>query len=146
MWLFSRYQIAQSNLACGAGLLAAGPSSGGDSGYASVDALVALTILASTLILSFSAMAVTQRLAATALENRRANTMLSYLAQSAPVVVGASSGQDRQFDWRIDVTRAVDVTPKAPPTCAVLVHLVGRSTHRRYALSSLQLCAPTPVR
>lgn len=78
-----------------------------EAGYAAVDALVALMILASTLICAVSAAHTSRTTAEVALEFRKANELAAYLLESSPDASGATSGQLDGFNWTRDVAEPV---------------------------------------
>ena len=110
-------------------------------GYASVDALVALSLLAVTIALSMVALTTAKRAAATAVEHRQAAGLLRYLAITSPPVVGHTGGSSGGFGWTVTVAAVPSSAPKAPATCSVRVDLMNRQSRRRYDLSTLELCA-----
>jgi len=112
-----------------------------DGGFASVDALVALTLLTITIALSMAALATAKRAATTAVEHRQATSLLRYLALTSQPVIGRTDGVTGAFGWSVTVAAASPPAPKAPPTCSVQVGLINRQTKRHYNLSTLELCA-----
>ncbi len=72
-----------------------------DAGFVSVDAMVALTILATTVVLALGATKTATRLTAAAAEMRQAEVELRYLLDTAPRTPGVSSGQGAHFSWRM---------------------------------------------
>jgi len=80
----------------------------GSAGFAAVDALVALTVLASTLILALGAASSAQRAVAAALETRRAEQLLGFLMSLPKVSPGIWTGADHGIAWTLRVTPAAD--------------------------------------
>jgi hypothetical protein len=78
-----------------------GPGRGQD-GFAVVDALVAVTILSSSLALSLMAAQVGGRASRSAAETRDAEMLLRERLESTAGQSGVWSGRDRGLDWRIE--------------------------------------------
>lgn len=78
-----------------------------EAGYAAVDALVALMILASTLICAVSAAHTSRTTAEIALEFRRANELTAYLLETSPDTPGETAGQLDGFSWTRGVAEPV---------------------------------------
>ena len=70
-------------------------------GFALVDALVALTIFATTLTLALGAETVGRKLAASAQGTRAAAAMLDYLIGQPLGSLGEKSGSDHDLTWRV---------------------------------------------
>ncbi len=116
---------------------------GNDAGFAAVDALVALTILAVTFSLAFDAVNSARRLAVASVEIRKAHALLEYLVDAGPRGVGLSWGRSDGFDWRLQTTlKAID--PHAPSVrmCSRAAAAVGVRSRRRFVLSTLEFCKP----
>lgn len=110
----------------------------GSDGFAAVDALVALTILAATIALSLEAATNAAHAAAAADEVRRADTLLQYLLQSRQT---GEAGHSDRFTW------SVDVTPLAAPQAGHALELCRHAAEareprsgRRYTLATLAIC------
>jgi hypothetical protein len=113
-----------------------------DDGYAAVDAMVALTILSTTLILAISAASVAARDAAGADEMRRASDLMAYLIDSRGDEPGPTSGRADGFDWSLSIQSPASSTlDLALQTCARSVALTAVSSGRHYELKSGRLCA-----
>jgi len=112
----------------------------GQSGFAAVDAITALAILATTIALSISALSVGRRAAMSAAETEQAQTsMLALLDQSVPAE-GVSSGSLSDFDWSIAATPTErSLTPVS--VCRVDVSLRSRISGRRYRFFSHKVCS-----
>ena len=109
-------------------------------GYAAVDALVALTIISLTVILSLSAFQQAGRAARAAAEVQAAKLLLARLADAEPKALDGSSGRTPAFDW------VVQTQPTGAQAlvevCRRAVDLVSRDGRRRYALTTLVTCPP----
>lgn len=107
-------------------------------GFAAVDALVALTILATTIALSLEAATTAAQAAAAANEVRQANTLLQYLLQSR---ASDDAGRSEQFAWRVEV-KASDAAQAGSPfqLCRHAAVARGRRSGRSYALVTLTAC------
>lgn len=113
----------------------------GDGGYAAVDALVALLILSSTLIMSFQALQQAGRTANAAGEARRAQTLLVYLLETSPRVLEPREGEVEGFSWRVEM----DATGAERPieVCRRSATLHARTSGRTYAAATLETCPVT---
>jgi len=85
-----------------AGLVRTQPAGDGASdGYAAVDAMVALVILAMTITFALGAAQAARRAAVVAEETRRAVQLLRYLVDEAPLTTTIQSGVANGFTWRV---------------------------------------------
>ena len=84
-----------------------------DSGFAAVDALVALMILAITITLSLRAVETAKRAATSADEMRQATQVMRGLLEAPLAKRGVQTGQTAAFDWRLE-TRTGASAPGAP--------------------------------
>ncbi len=111
-------------------------------GFAAVDALVALTILASAISLTIEAVGSARRAAQAALETERAKGLLEQLLESGQGGAGVRTGRSDGFDWRLEVAFA-PADPRAPALvmCTRKARLTGVRSRRGYALSALDFCA-----
>lgn len=77
-------------------------------GFALVEAVVALGIVAAILGITFEAVAAGRRAMASAEERRtamlQAQSLQSQLGATIPLVAGTSSGQSGDFDWRVEIS------------------------------------------
>lgn len=110
-----------------------------EDGYAAVDALVALMILASTLVCAISATHSSRAAADMALEIRRANELAGYLLEVSPTTPGETVGQAEGFDWRRIVGEPVD-TFGASAICERRVVLTGVRDKRRFETRTNAVC------
>ena len=109
-------------------------------GFAAVDALVALTILSTTLILSLGAAETARRASVSAAETRQASELLHYLIDATPGRIGAASGRASGFDWRVDVRVSAAAHGPVLQLCDRSARLTSRQSGRRYALASARIC------
>lgn len=110
-------------------------------GYAVIDAVVGLSILAATLILAFGAVGTAGRLAAAAAEARHANVLLRFLIDSSTGTIGVVTGRDEMFDWKVENRPAANpATGRGLSLCARQGELVSRRSGRRYALATQASC------
>jgi hypothetical protein len=89
-----------SRLARGLRIVGETPAEDACAGFAAIDALVALTILAATLSLSLEAGLTARRAAARAAEIQSADTLLRSLIDRG--TVGDEAGRTAQFAWRVE--------------------------------------------
>lgn len=111
----------------------------GEAGYAAVDALVALMILASTLVCAVSASHGSRLAADAALELRRANELTAYLLETSPTTPGETSGQADGFAWTRTVSQPVD-TFGPGAVCERSIELIGLRDQRRYSAKTNAIC------
>jgi hypothetical protein len=111
-----------------------------NSGYAAVDALIALLILSLTIILSLEAFQVAARTARMAAEAEAARTLLARLIDGEPKDLSGSAGTTTGFAWtvRTEPTASnalIDV-------CRRAANLVARRSGRHYGTVTLVTCPP----
>ncbi|MDR3511017.1 MAG: hypothetical protein P4L73_05245 [Caulobacteraceae bacterium] len=117
--------------------------SAGEEGFAAVDALVALTLLAMTLALTIVAAQTAQKLAARALETRRADTLLRYVLSSGPHVMGSESGEVAGFHWTLTTAPSlIAAGASAPPLCTRIVSARAGGAGRLYQMATSEVCPP----
>lgn len=118
-----------------------------DAGFAAVDALVALMILAATITLSLRAVGTARRAAFGADEMRQATQMLRGLLDTPVTRPGALAGQTPFFLWRVE-TRAGVAIPGATGAliCARSASVTSRRDGRRYTLAGAEICPPDLAR
>ena len=109
-------------------------------GYAAVDALVALMILASTLVCAVSATHGSRMVADAALELRKANDLASYLLETSPKTPSETTGAADGFTWTRTVADPVDIYG-AGAICERRVVLIGRRDKRRFEARTSAVCA-----
>ena len=128
-----------------AGLVRKQPAGEGSSdGYAAVDAMVALVILAMTITLALGAAQTARRASVAAEEARRATLMLRYLVDSAPPTIGVQSGTTNGFTWRVQVRPTSATSVPGILLCDRLAELVSQSSRRRFQLQTAAICPPPP--
>ena len=114
-------------------------------GFAAVDALVALTILAVTISLVLGAVSIARRAAQMALETRQADQILQSALLVAPPTPGSASGRSADFTWRV-VTEAEAGEVRWPnrQLCRRTANLQAVASGRRYALATAEICPIQP--
>jgi hypothetical protein len=128
-----------------AGLARMQPSGEGSSdGYAAVDAMVALVILAMTITFALGAAQTARRAAVAADETRRATQLLRYLEEEAPLTLATQSGRANGFAWHVQTHSAADAGVPGVLLCDRLAELVSNTSHRRFHLEGAAICPPPP--
>lgn len=116
------------------------PGPGGDQGgFAAVDALVAVTILSSTLALSLMAAQIGGRASRSAAETHDAEMLLRGKLEATAGQPGVWSGRDLGLDWRVEAHRS-DAGPArvaAPCVRSASAKAVGGRTYR---LATVDIC------
>lgn len=107
-------------------------------GYAAIDAMVALLILAMSVIFSLQATGQADRVVDMAWETRRAQTLLSHLVETAPRNLEDAVGQSDGFSWRVETRVTGAERPIA--VCRREVRLESAATRRRFQASTLEVC------
>lgn len=111
-------------------------------GFAAVDALVALTVLASTLVLALGAVSSAQRAAAAALETRHAQQLLGSLMNLPKASPGVWQGNDQGLAWTLSLTSTIDPSLRGSwPVCRRIAEARSKRTARRYELSTVETCS-----
>ena len=114
-----------------------------DSGFAAVDALVALMILAITITLSLRAVETAKRAATSADEMRQATQVMRGLLEAPLAKRGVQTGQTVAFDWRLETrTGASPVGAPGALICDRVASVTARRTGRRYGLRTSEICLP----
>ncbi len=112
-------------------------------GFAAVDALVALTVLATTLALALQAEAVARRLAGSALRSEQAGVLLQYLIETGARTPGKWTGRSGGLDWRFDVAlQPADPRAGALRTCRRTATASEAGGRRTVSLTVLAFCRP----
>lgn len=122
--------------------ISTGTGSAADAGFASVDAMVALVVLAMSTALGLSALHQAHRVATRADETHRAQTLLTQVLEAGPRSFATSSGLRDGFAWRLDTTTTgteqfIDVCRRA---ASVRLGEGGRI----YRAATLETCPQTP--
>jgi hypothetical protein len=108
-------------------------------GYASIDALVGLMILAAVLVSSVAATHGSREAADLALEFRKANELAGYLLETAPAEPSETKGQSPEFSWTMVVSEPTDTFgPSA--ICERRVTLRGLRDNRRFEARTSSVC------
>jgi hypothetical protein len=108
-------------------------------GFASVDAMTGLAILASTLVLALSAHAMSRRMADAAVETRRATVLLQWLIDDRGAA--AESGRVAGFDWRVETQPArLGPSDARAPLCSRSASVQSSASGRSYGLATLVPC------
>ena len=118
-----------------------GPEAGQE-GFAAVDALVAITILALSLALSLTAAQVGVRASRAAGETRDAELILRDHLEQTAGQVGVWSGQDQGLTWRVEA-QAADITShgQAAGPCMRVASARARLTGRVYRMATANACS-----
>jgi len=112
-----------------------------DDGFAAVDAMVALVILSSTIILALGVVDTGRRAAVKAVEIRKATSLLRGLLETTPGQVGSISGTASGFNWQVLTVVANDDGPIDPiKLCDRNAKALSRASGRKYALTQTEIC------
>lgn len=111
-------------------------------GFAVVDALTALAIIAATLVAGFQAVNVARRLAASALEGERIATDLRYLASIPMGKLGGVSGETEAGRWRMTLRplRGGQGIDGAWPVCERRIEHTSARRNRRTIVTMAAAC------
>ena len=107
-----------------------------------VDALIAMTILASTVVLALQASVNGLKSARAGLELRQANDLLRFIVENTFDKSGFSQGQTAQFRWSLSVGDPQPTTAAAS-LCAHLVQVTSIRSAKTYQIQTEEIC-PTP--
>ncbi|WP_165189883.1 hypothetical protein [Caulobacter soli] len=116
----------------------------GQEGFAAVDALVAVTILSSSLALSLMAVQVGARASRSAGETRDAELLLRERLESTTGEAGVWSGHDQGLDWRVEAHVAGDTSPHRATPC-VRTASAKAASGRIYRIATVDTCLPETV-
>ena len=112
-----------------------------EAGFAAVDALTALAILATTITLSIVALSVARRAEQSASQAAAARTTMQLLLAEPARPPGLYSGSNPAFDWTLQVDQeAGSVSPVQ--LCAHKISLRSRAGGKLYAVQSRRPCPP----
>ena len=112
-----------------------------DSGFAAVDALVALMILTISIVLCLRAVETARHAAIAADEARHATQLLAGLLDAAPRKAGGLAGRSPTFSWTVEVTHAeAGMGVSGASLCGRLAKAVSLNTRRVYTLSTTDVC------
>lgn len=114
---------------------------GGQGGFAAVDALVAVTILSSSLALSLMAAQMGARASRTAGETRDAELLLRDRLEGTASQAGEWRGRDQGLDWRVEAHLSqTDPAERAAP--CVRTGSATTASGRTYRLVTVDTCLP----
>jgi Tfp pilus assembly protein PilV len=120
-----------------------GPGRGQD-GFAAVDALVAVTILSSSLALSLMAAQVGGRASHSADETRDAQLLLRERLETTAGRAGAWSGHVRGLDWRVEAHLTETAQARRAAPCARTASAKAASG-RTYRIATVDICLPEAI-
>jgi hypothetical protein len=109
-----------------------------DSGFAAVDAIVALMIISLTLGLSYAAIQNAEASGRMADEATRADALLRDLIEGRDDALGTDAGSRDGFTWRVETQLTGSDRPIA--VCRRAVAITNMRSGRAYATSTLQPC------
>ena len=113
----------------------------GTRGFAAVDALVALAILASTIALALQALASARHVAVAAAETQRAQVLLRYLLAPLRVSRASEAGSRSGFNWRTGtIYLPADGGAPGLTLCRRWAGATSARSGRRYALATAGFC------
>lgn len=118
------------------------PTQDAERGYAVVDAMVGLMIIATVLIEGLGAARNAGQASEMALDLRRAHQLMVHLMETAPDQLGDQSGMSEGFAWRVQT--AITGGERPIEICRRSVELRREKTSRHYQMASLQSCPATP--
>jgi len=107
------------------------------------DALVAMTILVSMIIVALGAAHQGLRASRAGLEVRQANDLLKYVVENAHGATGVTTGQTDLFTWRLAVGDPIPSATMAS-LCDLDVSLVSRRSLKTYGVRTNEICPATP--
>ncbi len=110
-----------------------------NAGFAAVDALVALAILSSTIVVGLAALHSGRQLAATALEAHRATELLQDVLSRKLDTPGLTVARSGDMVWRLTVGEP-DVISAASALCRADAEVVADKTGRHYKMSTARIC------
>jgi hypothetical protein len=113
-------------------------------GFAAVDAMIALTIISTVVVLSLAALQTAHRASLTVAESRRARVELQYLLDNAPRALGVQNGTAGGFNWQVSTAAAGEASHSGARICDRAVQLTNLSSGRRYGLATAEICPPPP--
>jgi hypothetical protein len=112
---------------------------GAHAGFAAIDALVALLLLASTIALALTAVHVGRRAALAAVEAREASALLAYLLDQPRHSHGTIRVVDLKFVWSIQSDRPLRALGGLS-TCRQAAQVTALSSGRTYTATSMTVC------
>lgn len=111
-------------------------------GFAAIDALMALTILATTIAFAINAVSVGQRAARAASETRQAQALMEALLDAPIRQPGTYHGKSSGLAWTVNVTPRLPNT--SPLLCDTKVEVAGRRAQQTYQLATAETCPKLP--
>jgi hypothetical protein len=112
-------------------------------GYMAVDALVAMTMLASTIVFALSAGHQALDASRAGLEVRQARDLLTYIVENSRDAEGATAGRTDAFVWRLAVDPPLP-SAAAESLCAHAVTVTSLRTAKSYGVATAEIC-PAPA-
>lgn len=109
-----------------------------DAGYALTDALVALMLLAVSLVFSLTTLQQAREIGRVAGEYRRADLLLGQLMAETPRRLLAQDGVRDGFRWQVEMAATGAEQPIA--LCRRSVAVLSEATGRQFHLSTLETC------
>lgn len=117
-----------------------GPNEG-QGGFAAVDALVAVTILSSSLAMSLMAAQIGARASRAAGETRNAELLLRGRLEDTAGQVGVWRGRNQGLDWRVEAhISQTDPAHRAAP--CVRTAFAKATSGRTYRIATVDTCPP----
>ena len=109
-----------------------------EQGFSTIDALVGLTILSSSLALALAAQANARRVADLARETRAASTLLQSLSTRDLGPAQSANGVSGLLTWHVSRRRVEASSPV--PLCSVRIEIRRPGTNRAWREEALQPC------
>lgn len=113
-----------------------------DDGFAMVDALTALVVLAVTVTLCISTVTIGRRLALSAADTRQAGAALEYLMDVQLETAGTLAGAQGSLRWRLSLER-LNLPSMIYPACRRSAEVRVRPEGKAFAAASFEPC-PRP--
>ncbi len=108
-----------------------------------MDAMVALVILSTTIILSLGAVETARRASVAAAEIRRATGLMEGLLETAPRQEGVAAGRANGFDWRLETTASpTNSAAQLVRLCDRTVSVRSLASGRGFRLTDAEVCPP----
>ena len=114
---------------------------GDQGGFAAVDALVAVTILSSSLALSLMAAQTGARASRTAGETRNAELLLRDRLESTGGQAGLWRGRDQGLDWQVEAHLSENDPARRAAPCLRTASATAASG-RTYRMATVDTCLP----
>jgi hypothetical protein len=104
-----------------------------------VDALVAMAMLASTIVFALAAGHQALHASRAGLEVRQANDLLTYILENSRDAASVTTGATDIFLWRLNVDEPLP-SAAAATLCAHAVTVTSRRTSKTYAARTTEIC------